>query len=412
MCFGNAEPLQLIAKELIIGERMGTVPADSPMVPIQRDLYLEQQRLGLHADPDPSTLNLDVREERDLQRSHLFYRLNLLAIPWAKSQHVRGKAGTYHEIWRLQWQPEFAIRVIEANIWGNTIKDACHHYALDLADKAADLATLTDLLDKLILADLSEAIEALMQRLEQRAALSSDVAHMMAALPPLARILRYGNVRETNQAMIQAVVDGLLARICVQLPATCASLSDEASLDMFERMNEVHGVVTTLRDRHHQQAWQKTLYRLLHQQGIHGLIGGRACRLLVDSRAMPQNDAKALLAGQLSLDPITPKSQQDLKDRAFWIEGFLRGSGLVIVHDTWLWQLIDGWVNEVEEAQFLTILPLLRRTFSGFSDAAKQKIQDRVNAVERQLMAREPDFDQAQAETVLALLKQLLGPGS
>ena len=49
LCFGRSEPLDLIQRKLIVGERMGRVPPDAPMTPLQRDLYRLQRELVLHA---------------------------------------------------------------------------------------------------------------------------------------------------------------------------------------------------------------------------------------------------------------------------------------------------------------------------------------------------------------------------
>jgi hypothetical protein len=217
MCFGDFAPMRLIQERLIVGERMGVVPPGVPMVPLQRDLYAQQRRLRLRQEPTLSTLNLDLRTPLHLARSHLLHRLSLLNIPWGKKVPSRSKEGTFREVWKLQWMPEFAIRVIEANIWGNTVEEAAQGYAADAATKAKNLAMLTQLLDDLILAELPDAVGNVMKRIEDEAAISSDIPLLMASLPPLARVQRYGSVRQLDRETVGRVVDGLLARICVGL---------------------------------------------------------------------------------------------------------------------------------------------------------------------------------------------------
>ena len=56
------------------------------------------------------------------------------------------------------------------------------------------------------------------------------------------------------------------------------------------------------------------------------------------------------------------------------------GSELLIIHDRDLWQLLDDWITQLHDERFLSILPLLRRTFSSFSEAARAKMHDRVRA--------------------------------
>ena len=411
MCFGEAAPLKLIQEKLIVSERMGAVPPDAPMVPLQRDLYHLQRELKLRPEPTKSTLTLDLRNDMHLKRSHLLHRLNLLNIPWGAALPTRGKGGTYREVWSLQWQPEYAIRVIEANLWGNTVPDAAVAFTLDAATRAEDLASLTQLLDRVILADLPEAVMKLMERIQEAAALSGDVPHMMEALPPLVRVLRYGSARKTDEAIIQQVVDGLIKRICIGLPSTCAAMNDEAASDMFERLSAVHQTLNTLRDDEHLSAWHETLQTLTDDLKVHNLLSGRSCRLLFDARVFKTDDAMPRLERALFLSPVAGKSTEELLQGAFWLEGFLKGSGLLIVHDETLWQLIDNWINEVRDENFTEILPLLRRTFSSFSEAVRVQISERVRALgDAPAKPFAPaEFDEARADAVLPLIAQLLG---
>ena len=193
LCGGDEEPLALIRRKLIVGERLGRVPAGTPMVPLQRDLLALQAELDLSPDAEAARLELDLREARDLRRSHLLHRLRLLGVPWGEPARTRGRQSAAQEAWQLQWQPDFAVRVIEAGMWGNTVAEAAEARAEALAGEAADLAALTALLEQIINAGLPAALAALVARIEDETAVSSDVPGMMAALPPLARVTRYGN---------------------------------------------------------------------------------------------------------------------------------------------------------------------------------------------------------------------------
>lgn len=440
MTDGNMEPLHLIRKKLIVSERMGYVPEDSPMVPLQRDLYKEQRRLRLRPEAEPSTLNLDLRKQYHLERSHLLHRLNMLNIQWGKSLPVRNQAGTYREVWRLHWSPELTIKVIEANVWGNTIHDAVLHYARELAEQATDLPTLTHLLDKVILADLPEVIEYLMTCVQEKAAISSDIPRMIEALPPLVQALRYGSVRQMDKGLIRTVVDRLLRRINIGLPHTCASLNDDAAVDMFDKLSTIHNVVRTVgvlltkgNDREglpvndaqkkqsghqgdkskdvydHREKWYQTLHTLMNDSDLHGLIGGRSCRLLVDSKELSQDEALHCLQQTLMTRPLdTPAALRS----GFWIEGFLKGSGLVLLHDHALWELLDKWVMSVDEQNFIDTLPMLRRTFADFSDSSRRQLKDRIQhrlLREQEEKAGFVDFDHECAAAVLPLAAQLLG---
>src|SRR5262245_1146993 len=112
-CFGDGLPLRLIHEKLIVGETLGAVPEETPLAPLQQDLAREQKRLRLPAEALERTYDLDLRKPNDLDRSRLLHRLSLLGVRWGETQRAGGR-GTFHEIWRLRWQPEFVVALIEA----------------------------------------------------------------------------------------------------------------------------------------------------------------------------------------------------------------------------------------------------------------------------------------------------------
>ncbi len=404
LCFGSDLPMRLIHDKLIVGDRLGEVPDETPMVPLQQDLLRLQKRLRMPAEATEKIYELDLRKENDLERSHLLHRLRLLGIPWGEPQKASGK-GTFKEGWRVQWQPEFAVKLIEAGIWGNTILDAATAYARDTAQKSAELPALTYLIDQVLLADLPDAIAYLMTRLQAEAAVNSDVAQLMEALPPLARVLRYGDVRKTDTSIVAHVVDGLVARICIGLPGACSSLNDEAAAQMYERLNQVNSAISLLRKEEHLASWQQVLTQLVNKEGdLHNLLAGRSCRLLLDAGIFEAEEAAQRMKLALSIATEPPQS-------AAWVEGFLKGSGLLLLHDDKLWEVLDSWVTQLNDDTFTALLPLLRRTFSTFSAPERRQMGERVKRGESRLVSGvdERDFDERRAESVLPIIAQLLG---
>ncbi|QUY43360.1 DUF5682 family protein [Acaryochloris marina] len=404
LCFGDDLPLRLIHERLIISDRMGQVPDDTPMVPLQVDLQRWQKKLRLKPQVTSKELALDLRKPNDLLRSQLLHRLNLLGIPWGRPTFSRGK-GTFKEAWMLEWQPEFEIALIEAGQWGNTIEVATTAYACDVAEKAPNLPKLTELLDQVLLAALPEAIAQLMLCLQAEAAVASDVVHLMSALPSLAQILRYRDVRQTDTDVVAHVVDGLVTRICIGLPGACASLDDDAAAMMDQQIMQTHSAINLLQNQDHQQMWWMVVQQLAHRESLHGLLGGRCCRLLLDGGQFEPARAAQRLGLALSL--ATEPTQA-----AAWIEGFLKGSGLLLLHNQEIWQVLDQWVCELAPDTFVTLLPLLRRTFSTFPAAERRQMGERVTqgSVGTGLQGWESEvLDCDRAEKVLPLVAQLLG---
>jgi hypothetical protein len=408
-CFGSDLPMRLIHDQLIVGETLGAVPDDTPLPPLQQDLAREQKRLRLPAEASWRDYDLDLRKPNDLDRSHLLHRLLLLGIGWGELQRSGGGKGTFHELWRLQWQPELIVALIEAGVWGNTIADAAGAFARDAADKANELPALTKLVDQALLAELPAAIDHLMRRLQDLAALASDIGHLMDALPPLVNVLRYGNVRQTDTAAVAGVVDGLVARICIGLPGACVALGDEAAEAMFGRVVAVNRAVGLIQSAEQRADWHAALCRLADLHGCHGLLAGRACRILLDGAVF--DAAEVARRMRLALSPAGPPDAA-----AAWVEGLLKDSGALLVHDDALWRIVDEWLAELPGDVFTATLPLLRRTFATFQAPERRKLGERARAGSGgpAALGGAPDdaaYDMGRAEAVLPLVARLLGIG-
>jgi hypothetical protein len=406
LCFGDSLPMQLIHHQLIVGERLGTVPDETPMVPLQQDLQRQQKRLRLKPEATETSLELDLRKPLDLERSQLLHRLTLLNLPWGKPQSVGNAKGTFRESWRLQWHPEFAIQLIQAGVWGNTIETAATTWTCDRANQA-NLPDLTALIDQTLLANLPSAIAHLMNRLQAEAAIASDITHLMEALPPLVNVMRYGTVRQFETEVVGHVVDGLITRICIGLPVALASLDDDAATNLYQLLISVHSAIGLLQKGDVLEMWQQTLAKLADQQGLHGLLAGRCCRLLFEAGVFQSEDTARRLG--LALSTAIEPAQA-----AAWIEGFLSGSGLLLLHNPTLWQVLDEWVVQLPADTFTAILPLLRRTFSTFAAPERRQMGERVRQDREWGMGdgewrKSGEFDDNQADTILPLIAQLLG---
>ncbi|MEO6811547.1 MAG: DUF5682 family protein [Isosphaeraceae bacterium] len=409
LCFGEETPMRLIRRKLVVGERLGRVPDETPSVPLQQDLNRLQKRLRLAPDPSQLTKVLDLREPTDLERSRLLHRLDLLGVAWGRVTHVSGR-GTFKEAWELQWTPDLAVALIEASVWGATVEDAASALASDRSDREQDLPALTTLLNRAILADLPKGVETIMAKVESQAAVAADVTQLMDALPPLANLSRYGSVRQTNAEMIGHVASGMLARVCIGLPLACSSLDDAAASAMFDSILRADSAVGLLDDESGLASWHATLSRLTDSDRFHGLVAGRSARILLDARLLDARESARLMNLAVSTAAEPPRA-------AAWIEGFLRGSGEVLYHDDALFGIFDSWLAGLPAESFPNLLPLLRRTFGTFEAPLRRNLGERAKrsaspiASSTSLATPAANLDPDRAATVLPLVARLLGLG-
>lgn len=407
-CGGYEEPMVLIREKLIIGDEIGKVPKSIPVVPLQADLEKQVKTARLskeYQNAETTNKQLDLRKPTNFTASLLLHRLNLLKIDWGKQQMVaQTKLGSFHENWKLQWKVGFPLAIIEAGIWGNTVLNAATNFVQKTAKETDKLEQLTDLVDKAIDADLQAAIPELTFRLKSLAALTKDVRQLMQSLPKLVNKLRYGTVRKIDLSSIETVVYEIIPRIFISLPSACQSINEEATKGLFHDLQATNRVISLLNDPIHLREWHQVLHQIAHMKNVNGILTGGCSRILFDRQEITIEKTVEHMRFSLS-------QANSALAAAHWIEGFLHGSGLLLIHNPSLWNILDEWVAELDMIQFTDLLPLLRRTFSEFPTPERQKMMDL--AKKRQIQTSQTDkavvYDEVRVAKVLPTVRLLLG---
>lgn len=415
LCHGDPAPMRSIRRALEVGEVIGEVPPEAPAPPLKQDLdqTLRALRLSARVSSAPQELALDLRRDLDRARSELLHRLAVLDLPWGKRQRGSGRElGSFREGWTLRWDVEFTVRVLEASTWGNTLEEAATARACADAQRTGALPELTARLEQALLANLPRAIGALLDALRSRAALTSDLDPLLQALPPLARIARYGDARRTPPEQLEPTFDGLFERVVVGLGPACRSLDADAAESRCRGLEGLHEALTHLERPERMAEWLDALRELGADEGAHALLRGRAARLLADGQQLDP-DALGRLA-RVNLSAARPAA-----DAAAWLEGVVRGSGSVLLHLDALWAALDSWLDGLPEEHFVALLPVARRAFSTFSVAERRQMAHKVQSLGRtasggQALEGEATVDARRAAAVLPALAEVLGsrPGA
>lgn len=405
ICRGELRLLEVIENQLLIGDKIGKVP-DKLAAPLQKDLEKQVKFTRLTSafnTTEKVEKTLDLRKDTNLAASQLLHRLRILDIPWGNLQAASHlQRGSFKEVWELKWRLEFALQLIEAGMWGSTVYEAATHFVLQKAKEKTNLTALAILAEEVLQADLQDAVEPLLQQLQNAAALSTDVQYLMDALEPLVRILRYGNVRKTNATAVEKVVHQLIPRICIGLPGAVSQIEDDLAEVFLKNIWNTNQALSLLNREEHTALWLQSLVQLVQQPGTHELLRGVGTRLLFDKNIFNVTITSSLLQYALS-SVSTPVAA------AQWLEGFLQGSGLLLIHHQALWLVLNDWVSQLSKDHFENILPLLRRAFGDFTNSERQKILQKAAAQPaKSILTEQPDFDLERAERVLPTIQLLL----
>ena len=332
-------------------------------------------------------------------------RLRLLDVPWGvPDPEAAGSKGTFHEWWQVQWQPDFAVSLIEASRYGHTIEAAAVARVVERARDELSLSALIDLLQDVLFANLDAAVAPLVAAVEERGAVAADVAQLLDALPPLAELRRYGNVRGTDVSLVDHILAVIAPRAAVALPASVLGLDDDAARALWQKVHAAVGALRSLNDASYLDLWFDALQRIAGNELAHPLMAGYGHRMLYDAGRLPADVVAAALSQALSRANDPPRA-------AAWLEGLLAGAGVLLVHDDRLRSLVDTWVRGVSDAQFVQVLPLLRRTFSSFPPAERRALGDRLRRGSKEAAPADDamTFDEQAVLGVLRVLRQIWG---
>ncbi len=395
--------LPLVVDELVVGDAVGEVPPEAPQVPLARDLAAAQRATRLKPVADERLVELDLRTPTGLRRSHLLHRLGALDVPWGTLEEGRGSSGTFRETWRLAWEPELSVRIVERSAHGTTVESAASARLIERATSARRLADAAAAVDLALLGDLPDALGPAVRVLGELAARAPDVAELMDAMRPLAGALRYGDVRGTDAAGLRVVFDELVVRVVAGLARAVEGLDDDAARSMIERMSGVQAALAIVDHPARRRDLPAVLEQLAGGRRVHGLVQGRATRLLHDAGHWPPSAVEARLGRALTAG--TPPAAG-----AAFVEGFLAGSGTVLLHDDQLLAAVDAWIASLAPDAFEAVVALLRRTFGAFEPAERRQLGGLLatGRIER-LAPMGDDVDEARALAALATVRSMLG---
>ena len=400
LCDGDELAVRYVTDHLVVGQALGSVNRDVPTVPLEADLTRTCRTLRVRREAQVRFHDLDLRRPIDQARSQLFHRLRLLGLRWiVPAESSVQSQGTFRETWQSRWEPEYSVAIVEASVWGTTVESAASA-RVDKIIAEGSLVALTETVERCLLADLPGALDRLLATLADKAALDADVVHLMDALPALARAQRYGDVRQTDTRALRKVSEVLVVRICAGLQRAVSSLDATNAATMRRRIDAVNTAIGLLSESVRNR-WLDTLATMIDRTDVHGLLLGRIIRLLLDAERL--SDVALRLQRALSAGVLAA-------DKAAWVDGFFSDGALLLIHDAELRGLLDDWVCQLDDAQFVDTLPLLRRTFGTFGASERQAIAERVaRGAESLDRPRSEEFDVELAAAALATVDLILG---
>jgi hypothetical protein len=366
LCQGNDAPLAVIEEKLYVGNELGSLDPAIPQTPLASDLETWQRKTHLKPKSEAEEISLDLRSETGLLKSTLLHRLALLGLNWGRLIDAEAGRGTFREIWRLEWQPEFAVTLSESLVYGVTIEQAAAGKAREQAQKTSAICGLAELVRATLIADLPETANYAIACLQHRALDSSDMSSLMQAVPPLVQLLRYGTARKLPEAELEALIHALVVEINAGMRLAAYQLDEAAAAERAKAMIEYHQALMLHGTAELCDEWFRQVALLVHDELAAPALAGTGLRCLHDNGRWDPETVGQAFSWHLN-------GQAPAHAGAF-LEAFIGNNAEVLIHDRFLLRMIDAWLQNLGEEDFLQAIPLLRRSFSSFDAMARRRL--------------------------------------
>lgn len=406
LCHGDEVAYRLVERRLLFGERVGAVDPAVPQMPLAADLERWQKRCRLKPEDLEREIALDLRTEAGLLKSTLLHRLTLIDVPWGRLLDAEAGRGTFRETWRLAWNPGLAVNLAEALVYGVTIEQAAAGKAVAQSRDSGDVAVLAGLVKACLLADLPEAAELCITRLQAAAVDSGDLVQLMNTVPTLVSILRYGTARPIPSEQLGALVSALAAEINAGAQAAAVDIEPGEAEAMRRAMSGYDRALALHGEAHLIAMWHRELAAIVQHDRSAPAVSGLALRLLHDGQVWAVEEVAASFSRALT-PPAAPAAA------GAFVESFLAGGAEVLIQDRPLLAALDAWLVELDDESFIELLPMLRRGFSDFAESGRIRILGIIGsgtiAAARGPGAQDDDASPAFTAQALPLLRTIMG---
>lgn len=367
LCHGDETPLRLVERRLLLGETIGSVDEAVPQMPLALDLERWQKKCRLKPEDLDREIALDLRSEAGLLKSTLLHRLELINVRWGVLTDAEAGRGTFRETWRLRWTPSLSVQLAEALVFGVTIEQAAASRSVQMAREVSDVAVLAQMVKSCLLADLPDAAEIVIDRLQSAAVESSDIARLMQTIPTLVSILRYGTARPIPEEQLSALVAAMAVEVNAGAFAAAAEIDATQAEEFVKGMREYDRALALFGDGDLTEIWERELAAMAASERCSAAVRGVALRVIHDRRIWPIEEVAATLSRALT-PPAEPAAA------GAFVESFLADGAEVLLQDRPMLAAIDTWLMGLEEGTLIELLPMLRRGFADFAVSGRERI--------------------------------------
>ena len=370
----GCEPLRLL-REINTGNRVGSLCRSDLVPPLVQDFARQCKKYRLRQDSaDRQEVTLEIfSKTRHRAESRFLHQSMFLDSGYAKRDKgpdLLGGTGRnlIREHWVCQWSAGVETALVEHAVWGSTVAEASAQLLRRRLTETVRAVDGARLLAQGFLMGLGDTADAMANRLEELLLTDGDFSSLCDACGAINALdawqEQYG---EKGSYDYPSLLRRCFARILQMLPSMSA-IDDRGVEAIQENCQLLYEVTARPPFADLRGAFLETLEELIAQDPIHPALHGAALGLLYGGAPEKKDLAVQVAAGYLR-----GTHDQKLRAAAFLQGLFRTARDLLLVDDVQL-AAIDALLCELEDEEFVALLPQLRLAFSYFTPTETNRL--------------------------------------
>ncbi len=358
----GTDPHLAVIVQTLRGRRVGRIHPGTPRPPLVQDVHTQLEAHDLVPTAAPRTVQLDLDDAADLQRSRILHRLRVLSIPgFRRAEGPEDPTSTTRsEQWALRTGPRLEPALLEASQWGPILEDAARARIAEAMEEADRLDERVSLLVDGLFIGIDELAEEILGIVQQAVASERDPGTVARAVRLLLAVWRHRSAFvPAAHPVVGDVLQALMSRtIQIASELRGGAHRDHLGFGIAARDLLRHGPV----DGHDRGLALATLRRRVSDPVAPIDLRGAALGILHDA-GDDQSERASLAVRGVALEHLGD-----------WLAGLFAVTRETLGRSTGLLDAVHERIADLGVEPFLEALPALRLAFAWFPPAEREAL--------------------------------------
>ncbi|MDE7325906.1 MAG: hypothetical protein K2N63_06490 [Lachnospiraceae bacterium] len=366
-------PVQTL-RGLMTGRGIGRLCAMANVPPIVQDFEAQCTafRLKMHSTLETEVTLSIFSEKKHRATSCFFHRMGFLKTEFARrlkgpNLQLKRDKNLIREIWKYKWNTQVISALIDVSVYGATIAEAAVSLVGEELKKDLNAGMAATLLTQVFEMGLTGQLASVYGRVQELVVADTDFYSIADAMKSLMMMGELGGLYDVEMDFL-ALLHTAVQKLITLLPAMAQVKEERLSdcMDILKMLYQVTGRGEEMKME--RDAYYEALMRLVEMVDINAGLSGCIHGILYGCGIEDTNGVE-----KASIGYLTGTREQLLQTAVFFRGLFYTAKDLIFIGGRLL-GILDTFFGQVDEQEFVELLPQLRMAFAYFTPSEVDKI--------------------------------------